>query len=663
MNSLEIHQALNDLNYLRTEKDLAYAFGHQVAKNTYLYVKKNNDVDRVFDDWCLVIHPENFQRREELESIDGLAFNWNPRKSNSYKEFPKFGGVGTKYGHEVSVRNLSALKKLIAVLTTSDLTLTSKENSEINPNMRESTPLNQIIYGPPGTGKTYSTTAEAVKLADPDWFKETESSASDQHEWRALLKGKYDDLINQSRIAFTTFHQSFSYEDFVEGIRALTDEDKGTISYEVVDGIFKRLCTSALVKSHKNGNDAVNLENRNIWKLSLGDSKGNEGHIYDECIANNYVLMNWGEEIDFSGLETKDAIKQHLDMHQKDPQDKNDYEAGTLNRFINVMKKGDLIIVPDGNSKFRAIAEVVGDYEYLSTDEREGYQQLRRVNWLSHYSPSLPRERLFKKSLSKQAFYSLGSDTIDLSKLKVLLTSAPATEGECLPHVLIIDEINRGNLSRIFGELITLIETDKRQGGEDQRTVILPYSKEAFSVPDNLYILGTMNTADKSLAQLDLALRRRFEFIELLPQPELLSDLTVFGVKVSDILSIMNQRIEVLLDRDHAIGHSHFWPLKKLDSQAERENLIGTIFRKRIIPLLQEYFFADWERISWVLNDLEKPASSRFIQLENTGLSISKLFSSAVAEEINDRRYLINEQAFSDPESFRRILPFNEAQE
>ena len=148
-----------------------------------------------------------------------------------------------------------------------------------------------------------------------------------------------------------------------------------------------------------------------------------------------------------------------------------------------------------------------------------------------------------------------------------------------------------------------------------------------------------------------------------MPQPELLSDLTVFGVKVSDILSIMNQRIEVLLDRDHAIGHSHFWPLKKLDSQAERENLIGTIFRKRIIPLLQEYFFADWERISWVLNDLEKPASSRFIQLENTGLSISKLFSSAVAEEINDRRYLINEQAFSDPESFRRILPFNEAQE
>jgi len=176
-------------------------------------------------------------------------------------------------------------------------------------------------------------------------------------------------------------------------------------------------------------------------------------------------------------------------------------------------------------------------------------------------------------------------------------------------------------------------------------------------VPSNLYIIGTMNTADKSLAQLDLALRRRFEFIELLPKPDLLVDITVFNIKVSDILDIINQRIEVLLDRDHAIGHSHFWSLKKVENEAERESLIGTIFQKKIIPLLQEYFFSDWERISWVLNDIDKSKPAQFIQLENIGLPINELFSNSVVEEINDRRYRINEAAFSNPQSFIGILP------
>ena len=658
MNSLEVHEALNNLGYKLPEskkKEPAYAFEHKIADGVFLYVKKKED--GIFDENYLLIHPSHSKNRESLESIEDIKISWIPRKNTSYREFPKFEGDKSPYGYEVTVKDLNALTALIDAISPSHPNQTSTKKAKPEHKMDSNFPLNQIIYGPPGTGKTYSTTAEAVKLAEPAWYEETKTNASDEQEFRKLVKARYDTLVNQGRIAFTTFHQSFSYEDFVEGIRALTDEDKGTISYEVVDGIFKQLCTSASVDVQNDTNQSVNLNGRKVWKMSLGDTMGNEEHIYDECSENDYVLLGWGQDIDFTGCSNRQEVKEKLEEHLDTEVERNNYELTSVNQFKNDIKIGDIIIVSDGNHKFRAIAEVTGDYEFLATDNRVGYQQLRRVKWLRHYSPSLPRERLFKKALSQMTLYQLRPSTIDLSKLSALLNQSETSADGHLPHVLIIDEINRGNLSRIFGELITLIESDKRQGGEDQRTVILPYSKEPFSVPNNLYILGTMNTADKSLAQLDLALRRRFEFIELLPQPELLSDVTVFGLKVSDILNIINQRIEVLLDRDHAIGHSHFWPLKTADSQLEKEKLIGTIFKKRIIPLLQEYFFADWERISWVLNDVDKARAARFIHLENTGLPLNTLFSSSVVEEINDRRYRINEEAFTNPDAYIGILP------
>ncbi len=658
MDSLEVHEALNDFGYRLPEskkKEPAYAFEHKIADGVFLYVKKKED--GIFDENYLLIHPSHMNNKEDVESIEGVKVSWIPRKNTSYREFPKFEGDKSPYGYEVTVKDLNALTALIDAISPSHPNQKSTKKAKPEHKMDSNFPLNQIIYGPPGTGKTYSTTSEAVKLAMPTWYEETKTKVSDEREFRKLVKAKYDELINLGRIAFTTFHQSFSYEDFVEGIRALTDEDKGTISYEVVDGIFKQLCTSASVDIQNETKQAINLNGRKIWKMSLGDTRSNEDHIYDECSENNYVLLGWGQDINFTDCsnrqEVKEKIEDTLDIELK----QNDYIITSVNQFKNEIKIGDIIIVSDGNHKFRAIAEVSGDYEFLADDNRDEYQQLRKVKWLRHYSPSLPRERLFKKALSQMTLYQLRPSTVDLSKLSALLNQSETSTGGHLPHVLIIDEINRGNLSRIFGELITLIEPDKRQGGEDQRTVILPYSKEPFSVPNNLYILGTMNTADKSLAQLDLALRRRFEFIELLPQPELLSDVTVFGLKVSDILNIINQRIEVLLDRDHAIGHSHFWPLKTADSQLEKEKLIGTIFKKRIIPLLQEYFFSDWERISWVLNDIDKPSAAQFIHLENTGLPLNTLFSSSVVEEINDRRYRINEEAFTNPDAYIGILP------
>lgn len=522
------------------------------------------------------------------------------------------------------------------------------------PNMAN---LNRILYGPPGTGKTYCTTELAVQCVAPDWY---ESLSNDKFK-RQKIKDKYDELTAKGRVAFTTFHQSFSYEDFVEGIRPVVvegNDNNSNISYEVVDGVFKQLCTNAITTEQTGSTQTVNIEGKNIWKLSLGNTNiSDENEIFNECIDNNYVLLGWGDDIDFSNCSNRREVVAKIEQSHNISlaDDPSNYKATAVNIFKNAVSIGDLVIISDGNHKFRAIAEITDDYEFLDTKERYGFQQLRKVKWLRIYSPSLPKERLFDKSLSQMAIYQLRDTTIDREKLKQLLTPEPTTNSRELPHLIIIDEINRGNISRIFGELITLLEPDKRKGGTDAREVILPYSKLPFSVPSNLYILGTMNTADKSLAQLDLALRRRFDFVELLPQPKLLDGIKVHGIAVSKILTVMNQRIEVLLDREHVIGHSYFWSLKDLDSDDEREIELGNIFKRRIIPLLQEYFFSDWERIGWVLNDPSKNTSEQFVQTREITPTVSELFHSSITG-LNDRRYHINKTAFNNPESYRKIL-------
>jgi 5-methylcytosine-specific restriction protein B len=347
-----------------------------------------------------------------------------------------------------------------------------KKSDEVMGTMNLSTvefDKNIILYGPPGTGKTYHTVIYAVAICEGKSIEEIGAEPYND------VMTRYTQLKKDGRIAFTTFHQSYGYEEFIEGIKPVVDGSKTDLSYTIEPGVFKRFCDNA-------------------------------------------------------------------------------------------------------ESTYNEVA-----------------------------------------------------------------------------HVFIIDEINRGNISKIFGELITLIEDTKRKGMEEQASAILPYSGEEFSIPKNVYILGTMNTADRSIALMDTALRRRFRFKEMLPDHTLLRGVTVKAdgqsVNIDLMLKIINERITYLYDREHTLGHAFFMGLK-VDNSIEN---LAAIFENSVIPLLQEYFYEDYEKICLVLGDnAKKDVSTQFVAAEDIP---QDTFEGDVSDEfdIPDKKYTILYDNFTNIMAYKGI--------
>ncbi len=503
------------------------------------------------------------------------------------------------------------------------------------------TPLNQILFGPPGTGKTYHTINQALAILAPEFV--AQNSGNDP-ETRQRLKAEFDRFVTAERVRFVTFHQSFSYEDFVEGLRADSDTETGQVRYSVESGVFKRLCDDARTRP---ASDLGVRGNPAIWKISINGTGSSPTKSY--CLDNGEARIGWGNTGSLQGDVESNAYYQSLSTRNK----------GTLNCFAEQMVVGDILLCIHSAEQIGSIGVVTSDYRYeeqVPAGVLGDYQHVRSVRWLYRdinlsVLPLNDGHQFTQKTVYAIDRFTWG-ELLSYLQLKKVQSVDPVTVAGVgnEPYVLIIDEINRGNVSRIIGELITLIEESKREGADEALSVKLPYSKKPFSVPKNVYLIGTMNTADRSLAGLDIALRRRFVFREMPPRPELLDDVEVAGLNIGQLLRVMNQRIEVLLDRDHCLGHAYFMPLKKDGSQARLE----LIFRNQILPLLQEYFFEDWQRIAWILNDQRKAPNDQFIQ-ERTSFA-EALFGQDVGQGVAASYWTLNDEAFERMEAYIGIL-------
>jgi 5-methylcytosine-specific restriction protein B len=410
----------------------------------------------------------------------------------------------------------------------------TKEHSYLGSDRpRQPMSLNQIFYGPPGTGKTYHTIEAAVSVAEPEFSYET----------RKQLKAKYDELVTKKRIRFVTFHQSYGYEEFVEGLRANSED--GAISYDVEPGIFKQVCEQA----------ALGVEaDQEPLAIAIGE----------------FLLA----------IESSSQIE---------------LQTQTGKKFTVTYR---------GNKTLRVFPQA-------SVNEKLDKGYAVSIDNIKKLYRGAALKTLYNPSYVKAILNHLITD-YKVNPFKDIV-------GEGVKNfVLIIDEINRGNISKIFGELITLIEDSKRAhpSNTEALEVILPNSGDLFSVPSNLYLIGTMNTADRSLAMMDTALRRRFSFLEMMPNPYLFDGILVEGISLTKLLLTMNRRIEALYDREHTLGHAFFVPVMQAfesgDEQRAFEEL-KSVFTNKVIPLLKEYFFDDWNKIRLVLGDNQKPEYLQFV--------------------------------------------------
>lgn len=445
-------------------------------------------------------------------------------------------------------------------------------------------PKNLILYGPPGTGKTYQTKAYAIAICDGRDVKEVLDEMDDPVGYEKA-SARYRELREAGRIGFTTFHQSYGYEEFIEGLKPDFDEELNVMKYPPKKGVFREFCEAAedVVSVVSARGDIPRFPENprpRVWKMGLWTSQ--YPNLKDLCQKDGCIRMGWDEVppdsvADFPGIS---------EMNKR-----------AMLAFQDIMQPGDFAIVPSVTPTENGVVVITGDFEWRQ--ELGDAPRYRSAKWLGNIDKAKFTEINGGKQLTLQTAYELTRVSVpDILELMGLVTEEVKEEDKkAKPYVFIIDEINRGNVSKIFGELITLLEPNKRKGEKEQLTVRLPYSGDKFSVPTNVYVLGTMNTADRSIALMDTALRRRFDFTEVMPNPDLLGDLEVEGVSISQMLNVMNKRIELLYDREHTLGHAYFMPLKE---NPTIEALAG-IFRSKLMPLLQEYFFDDYGKIRSVL--------------------------------------------------------------
>jgi 5-methylcytosine-specific restriction protein B len=440
---------------------------------------------------------------------------------------------------------------------------------------------NLILYGPPGTGKTYS----AMRIVE--CYEQMRNGG---------VFVPFQEVVAQKRAEFVTFHQAYSYEEFVEGIRPVLADDEQwnesqDLKYRIEDGILKRIANAASVQfiKEKNAEGTETLsESSKIWKISLG-ARYKEENIYETCREKEIIAIGWLEDQSLEGMTYEEIYAALLVGNDNPDSPKPTHDASTVNYMVNEINPGDVVLVYEGPKTIRDIVVVTGNYFYQKDDMR--YPHRRKVKWLKHFDePQDIYAMNGQVGLNPKTIYQLKN--LNMADIKALLTEDKddqKPEENITPFYLIIDEINRGNVAKIFGELITLIEKDKR----DSLTCTLPYSKKPFTLPSNLYIIGTMNTADRSIAMLDTALRRRFAFIELEPDLTVFDNPSLIGTaKVNDridlarLLEVINKSVNEQLDRDHRIGHSYFMDIVSLSD-------LYNVWYYKIIPLLLDYFYND----------------------------------------------------------------------
>ena len=436
---------------------------------------------------------------------------------------------------------------------------------------------NIVLHGAPGTGKTYDIPELAVRLCDPRFMSNGRS--------REEIVNRYNQLKDDGRLMFTTFHQSLDYEDWIEGLRPVVNE-ASQVTYEIEDGVFKRLCEAA-ERSKLEGNQYGISSESDVWKVSLKRTGDND--VRKDCMEKDYIRIGWDEYGDDISDET-------------DGSSRNDKGKKILNAYINEMKVGDIVMSCYSSKEIDAIGVITGDYRY--DESLPAYKRIRPVHWLIKGKRENIVETNDGKEMVESTVYHLRS--ISLGDVEAILEKHGVfieQEKDDKPYVMVIDELNRGNVSKVFGELITLLEADKRKGSKNEESVKLPYSKKSFHVPDNVYLIATMNTADRSLGSLDYAIRRRFAFIAERPigleddrfNAELFEKVSRLFVKNFDEYKTSGwdatMRLlpaDTLCDEYKAedvwIGHSYFLMQDEEGVDNSRERILY-----ELIPLLEEY--------------------------------------------------------------------------